>query len=189
MHVQSHFHLQLQSKWFLLILATSYDDHLFTTPCRSPKWSCVAHARRMWIWAYVCMPSEEECVLKKNNIAFKTPLLSSRTPRLCRSDKIRWPVAIFTCLQSHKLSCWVTKDEDTFYTFSPPLFPIFNNTTCSQHQHICHPPALQLSFLLLFSSCSSAPPHPPPPSTHFYLIAALNSFSSVTCAEAHGGTQ
>lgn len=120
MHVQSHFHLQLQS---------------------------------MWNWAYVCTPLLHGKALeddirrgmfthKKNNIAFKTPLLSSRTPRLCRSDKICWPVAIFTCLQSHKPSCWATKDKDTFYIFSSPLFPIFNNTTCSQRQHICHPPAL-----------------------------------------------
>lgn len=104
-------------------------------------------------WAYVCMPllhgkAQEDDIRrgmfthKKNNIAFKTLLLSLRIPHLCRSDKLCWPVAIFTCLQSHKLSCWATKDKDTFYIFSPPLFPIFNNTTCSQPQHICHPPAL-----------------------------------------------
>lgn len=89
MHVQSHFHLQLQSVWFLLILATSFEDHLFTT--RSPKWSRSTHARQTWNWAYVCTPllygkAQEDDIRrgmfthKKNNIAFKTPLLSSRTP-------------------------------------------------------------------------------------------------------------
>lgn len=64
---------------------------------------------------------------KKNNIAFKTPLLSSRTPRLCRSDKSVGPW-LFLLVYNHINFPVGLQRIKTHFTFFLPHCSQFSTT-------------------------------------------------------------